>query len=168
MPLEKEFKFLIDYPDEAELASYPGSDCSQIDQVYLISPQGSLRIRKREWASGQIEYTKTCKYYVREHVRQEEEQVIDESSYQTLLLQADPACRVLQKRRWRIPYAGLVYEIDLYPFWHDRAVLEVEVEREDQPIPLAPFVRYVRDISQDRRYSNYNLSRLDFNPCMGM
>lgn len=25
MPLEKEFKFLIDYPDEAELASYPAA-----------------------------------------------------------------------------------------------------------------------------------------------
>lgn len=163
MNLEIERKFLIAYPDERLLKSVPGSSETEIFQTYLLCADGSLRIRKRG-ANGVYQYTKTLKRDKTKLTREEYENVIDEGEYARLLKQADPRYNTLYKRRWRIPYAGFIYEVDIYPFWTKQAIMEVELPTENTQIPPLPFVRILREVSDDRRYSNRSMARFDFKP----
>ena len=56
---------------------------------------------------------------------------------------------------------GFCYEIDVYPEWTDRAVLEIELEREDQAVVLPDWVSVLREVTEDPRYTNHALSRRD-------
>jgi adenylate cyclase len=64
---------------------------------------------------------------------------------------------IIEKTRYRVPQGGLVWEVDV--FAGDNAgliVAEVELESEDQVVPLPEWAG--REVSEDRRYSNSNLS----------
>ena len=63
---------------------------------------------------------------------------------------------LIEKTRYKVEHAGLVWEID--EFAGDNAglvVAEVELEHEDQQIDLPPWVG--REVSDDPRYLNSNL-----------
>ena len=57
-----------------------------------------------------------------------------------------------------MPYAGHVLEFDIYPFWTDRAILEIELEHENEGAALPEYVRVIRDVSADYRYKNRQLA----------
>ncbi|MBR5094736.1 MAG: hypothetical protein IK095_06545 [Oscillospiraceae bacterium] len=156
--LEIERKFLIDMPDPAYLAS--AGSVTQIEQTYLLRRERGVteRVRKRG-REGAWVYTHTCKKRISDVVRIEDEEEIGETEYRELLLQADPSRRAIQKRRWVLPYEGQEIEIDIYPFWDDRAILEIEMERETQQLRFPPQIRIIREVTADRRYSNAALSR---------
>ena len=69
-----------------------------------------------------------------------------------------PDCKPLGKTRYRIPYEGHILEFDVYPFWRDRAILEIELEREDEGAALPDYVRVIRDVRADPAYKNLSLS----------
>ena len=50
-------------------------------------------------------------------------------------------------------------ELDVYPFWQDRAILEVEVKSEDEALLLPPDVTVVAEVTADKRYKNVNLAK---------
>ena len=49
-------------------------------------------------------------------------------------------------------------EIDIYPFWDDRAVAEVEVGSEDEVVHLPDCIRVIREVTEDGRYKNASLA----------
>ena len=63
------------------------------------------------------------------------------------------------KDRHIFRYQDLTYELDVYDFWEDQATLEAEVDSEDTPIPLPPCVELIREVTDDRSYSNSSLAR---------
>jgi len=157
-PLEIEYKFLIIMPDPEILNRY-GAVMSDIVQTYLISEDGSTeRVRSRT-TNGNVVYTHTRKNRLTAAVCQEYESEIDEAAYKDLLRRADPDKQPIRKQRYVINYQKMVYEIDVYPFWTDRAIMEVELEYEDQPIPYPPFARIIRDVTADKRYKNSSLAQ---------
>ena len=60
---------------------------------------------------------------------------------------------------WCIPFDFHVLEIDLYPFWNDQAVLEVELKSEEEAFLLPPEIRVIREVTEDPRYLNSSLAR---------
>ena len=72
---------------------------------------------------------------------------------------ADPARRVIEKTRYLYPYEGQCFEIDVFPFWKDRALMELELECESQQINLPPAIEVIRDVTSDRRYTNSAIAR---------
>ena len=124
---EIERKFLIAMPDPGLLE---GCEFSDITQTYLLGEKGTtdrVRCRRRE---GDCEYTHTVKRKISNMRRREDETVIDAALYKTLLERADPARRPIRKRRYLLPHEGEIWELDVFPFWTDRAVLELELRRE--------------------------------------
>ena len=89
----------------------------------------------------------------------EEETDLTAADYEAALAHADPARRPIEKTRFCIPFGGKWMEIDLYAFWQDRATLEVELEREDEPFDLPPYVKVIREVTDDKRYKNVNLAK---------
>ena len=56
-------------------------------------------------------------------------------------------------------YKDQRFEIDLFPFWSDRAIMEIELEREDQAVDFPPEINIIREVTEDRRYTNSSLAR---------
>jgi len=157
-PLEIERKFLIEYPDVERLERLP--DCSKIDilQTYLISDDGE-DVRVRRWeADGEVLYFKTRKRRVSDLARVELEERLTEADYLRLLQDADPNRRPLRKTRYRLPCGGHCLEIDVYPFWSDRAIAEVELQDEQETIRLPDWLRVIREVTADPNYKNSALA----------
>ena len=153
--LEIERKFLIAYPDTALLDSL--RDCSkvEIEQTYL-----SDRSRVRKWCeNGKTVYIKTVKEKISEITRIETEGEIEKAEYERLLLLRDESRVTIKKTRYRYPYLGKIVEIDLFPFWSDRAFLEVELNSEDEEFSIPPFIEVIREVTEDKRYRNSALAK---------
>ncbi len=158
-PLEIERKYLIAYPDVTWLESRPDVKKSDITQTYLSSPDGSeVRVRRRE-ENGVVTYYRTEKRAVTAVVREEDERVITEAEYEAALALADPTKRPLRKTRYVLPYRGLGIEIDVYPFWDDKAIAEVELDSEDTPVVFPPEVKVIREVTGETAYKNSTLAR---------
>ncbi len=158
-PLEIERKYLIGYPSP-ELLTALGGVKIDIVQTYL-TPEGDYERRVRSWSeNGVTTYFATSKCRVGEISRIELERVIGEAEYASLLKEAAPGMRPLVKTRWRIPYDGKCVEVDVYPFWNDRAVAEVELSDEAEPVRLPPALTLIREVTPEKWYRNTVLAMI--------
>ena len=155
---EIERKYLISMPDPAFLRE--NAEPSHIEQTYLLheDPLVTARVRKRGRA-GDWHYTHTEKLRVSDLRRVENEREIGEAEYCELLRRADPSRQTIAKTRWVLPWRGQLFEIDIFPFWDDRALMEIELREEGQAVELPPQIRVLREVTGDRRYTNSSLSR---------
>ncbi|MBR5539025.1 MAG: hypothetical protein IKU61_03920 [Clostridia bacterium] len=158
-PLEIERKFLIEYPDTALLDKLSGGNRSEISQTYLVGEKGtSERVRART-RGGVTVYTHNVKVKLSHMMRIENEDEISEEEYSMLLKRADPQCRTIEKVRYCIPHGEFVCEIDLFPFWSDKAFLEIEMPSEDTEVSLPTYVKLIREVTDDNRYTNHALAK---------
>lgn len=153
-PLEIERKFLIEMPERAVLDRCPTR--WEIWQTYLLAPPGiSARVRRRVGETEQFFHTEKLRRTDRTCVERERE--ITRAEYETLLRQQDPDRVTIHKERYCLPEGGLVFEIDVYPFWRRLAVMEVELQREDQgftvPRGAAGAAGGVRRLAAEKRRS---------------
>ncbi len=157
-PLEIERKYLVDYPDLDAIEALDTCDKIEIQQTYLTPKDGWER-RVRRWESqGRVRYHQTEKKKRGELSRYERENEISERDYRSLLKEADPRMGTLFKTRYRVSGERHLYELDVYPFLRDRAILEIELEREDQPIDLPPWLSVRREVSGEKAYKNKHLA----------
>ena len=156
-PLEIERKFLIPYPNIAELKALPGCAALEIVQTYLGG--GAARVRKSVSENG-CTYTHTEKRKISELTRIEIEREISAQEYAEYLKAADPAFRPIEKTRLCIPYEGHTFEIDIYPFWQDKAVAEVELKSEDEEIIFPDWLDIIKEVTFDPSYKNVSLARI--------
>lgn len=157
--LEIERKYLIRMPDAARLEAMPGAQVWDIVQTYLTdgSDGGTRRVRSVR-CGGETRYIRTDKLRVTPLSCAETEGAVSQAEYARMLKEANPALRPIEKRRYRIPYAGELLEIDLYSFWKDRATLEIELEREDQAVALPEWLEIIREVTGERAYKNRYLA----------
>ena len=156
---EIERKYLIRYPDISTLLKQKGVEQWEIVQIYLTvsGPEETRRIRQVV-CDGEIRYYKTFKRRLSDLTCVEEEGEIDQLEFIRLCREQAPGCKPLGKTRYRIPYAGHVLEFDIYPFWKDRAIMEIELEHEDEGAAIPDYVHIIRDVSDDRAYKNRSLA----------
>ena len=154
--LEIERKYLIGMPDAALLERLPSS---AIEQVYILSSEGGReRIRRRDYG-GRVEYTHTVKTRLSDLTRVENECEIEAAEYAALREKADPQRCILRKRRYLYEYAEQCFEIDVFPFWDDRALMELELSGEEQEIALPPGIAILKEVTSDKRYTNAAIAR---------
>ena len=154
---EIERKYLIRFPDRELLNSCSGK--TEITQTYLVSRDGrTARVRKRG-LDGEYTYTHTQKARISDVKRIELEREISQEEYDRLLLDADPTRSVIHKTRYCLDYREQMFEIDVYPFWTDRAIMEIELESEEQEILFPPAVQIITEVTSDKRYTNSSLAR---------
>lgn len=156
---ETELKFLIQYPDTAMLAAMPGCEVWDICQTYLTcdEPLSTRRVR-RVIVNGETHYFRTFKHRLSDLTAREDEGEISAEAYAAYLREADPERRPIIKTRYRIPYEGHTLEFDIYPFWQDQAIMEIELEDESVQPAIPPYVSIIRDVSGDPAYRNHSLS----------
>ena len=159
MHLEIERKWLIAYPDTDLLAAMPSAEATQIVQTYLTASPGlSRRVRARSRGDETV-YTRTTKRRISATTAEEEEAIISVEEYESLLREADPTCRPIEKTRWCIPHGALTLEIDIYPFWQKQAVLEIELQDEGEDFAIPKELCVLREVSDDIAYKNVSLAK---------
>ena len=132
----------------------------EIRQTYLTPRDGwERRVRRWETVDG-VRYYQTEKKKRGELCRLENEWEIAETAYLALLEQADPRMGTLFKTRYRVQGERHCYEIDVYPFWQDRAILEIELTSEDEVVELPPWLSVIREVSGEQAYKNKYLAAL--------
>lgn len=155
--VEIERKYLIAYPDLSWLERQPGIRKIEIVQTYLFGTENQSR-RVRQWTeNGESLYIETRKSGkgIR---RTETECQLTEAEYQSAMAFADPERRPIVKTRYILPFDGQSFEIDIYPFWTRQAVMEIELESEDQPIRFPDGIRILREVTGDPNYTNSALA----------
>ena len=157
--LEIERKFLIEYPDLSYLNCLKNAKAVNMEQVYLIRGVNgeSMRVRKR-FEDGCAIYVKTVKQKVSDTVRIENEFEISETDYKKELENADSSLKPIVKTRYHIMYEDVYYELDVFPFWKRQAYLEVELENENYCFELPPFIKVIKEVTEDKRYTNHALA----------
>ena len=157
---EIERKYLIRYPDIGTLKAQKGVEQWEVVQIYLtVSQPGETRRIRQVVSNGEIKYYKTFKRHLSSVKNEEDEGEIDQMEYIRLSKEQQPGCKPLNKTRYRIPYEGHILEFDIYPFWQDQAVMEIELEDESVQPAIPAYVSIIRDVSADPAYKNHALSR---------
>lgn len=158
-PLEIERRFLIEYPDIDALRRMPDYRVKHISQTYLASDGDFVggRIRKVV-QDDRTSYVYTYKQRLSDMTRLEYEREISFEEYSELMTHKKSNTITIEKDRHIFSYAGLVYELDVYDFWSDKASLEAEVDSEDTEIPIPPCVTLIKEVTADRRYNNSKLA----------
>ena len=159
-PYEMERKFLIEYPDLSWLEKNPLCRKIEIEQVYLKSaPEEEIRIRKRG-EKGHYIYYETHKKALDGMKRMSTERHLSKSEYRHLMKNADPGRRRINKTRYCLTQGNRYYEIDIYPFWSDKAILEIELRDEKEKVRLPQEIRVLKEVTNDPEYKNAALARL--------
>ena len=159
VPLEIERKFLIRMPDTEKLKQL-STRRIEITQIYLTPGElGSVRrLRRSRWDGGEARYF-TEKLRLSDRTRIEREREITDEEWETLYAQRDEELRIIEKIRWCVPFAGHTLEIDLFPFWEDRAYCEVELRSPEDRVELPAWLSVIREVTDDPRYTNSALAR---------
>ena len=160
-PMEIERKYLISRPRLQTLEQLPNCECVDIVQTYLKSedPDEERRIRQRG-SNGSYVYFMTRKRKTDGIKRVEIEERLSQEEYISLLVEADPAYRTIHKKRYCLSENGLYYEIDIYPEWKDKAIMEIELHDEGQKIVFPEEIDVIREVTGDPAYTNHEIARI--------
>ena len=139
--MEIERKFLIKKLPE-ELEQY---DSYEITQAYL-SVKPTIRIRKADQ-----NYILTVKGPGRLS-HEEFELSIDQEAYERLLKKCEG--RVIEKRRYKIPYERFTIELDIFQAPHKLEMAEVEFENEEEALAFTGPDWFGEEVTYDKRYKN--------------
>lgn len=160
-PFEIERKFLIEYPDIEKLEQNPNCNKVEIIQTYLNSNAYGDEIRVRQRGEkGNYIYFKTIKRKVDDIKRIETETRISKDEYLALLMDADTTKRQIRKNRYCLTYNSQYFEIDVYPFWNDKAIAEIELCNENDTIDFPDYIKIIKEVTDDESYKNASLAKI--------
>ena len=153
---------------KVHLLRFPGN-CSRITpavcvllhlfQTYLKAPNGDeTRIRQRG-ADGNFIYFQTTKRKISDTKRIEIEKRLTKDEYLKLLLDVDTTKHQIRKTRYCLVYENQYFEIDVYPFWNDKAIMEIELRSENQEISIPNSIKIIKEVTDDDEYKNSSLAK---------
>ncbi len=158
-PREIERKYLIEKPTLEQLESLNCTSHYQIMQTYLNSKNGiERRVRQRGNKNEGFSFYYTEKEDVRKGERIERESRISSSEYLSYLLEADTSLHQIVKERYCFVYHKQYFELDIYPFEDDYAILEVEMSSVDEQVEL-PDINIIKEVTADENFKNYKLAQ---------
>jgi len=134
-------------------------------QTYLLRDghAGSRRVREIWQERKSSKYFFTQKRSTKNAMtKMEDERQISYEEHQTLLLQADPSRKPIEKRRICFRWKKQDFELDIFS-GPDRVsgliILEIELCNEWQKVVLPPFLPIVAEITDAKGLSNLQLSK---------
>ena len=158
-PLEIERKFLIEYPDLKKLEEAEHCHKVEIMQTYLKNRNGQeIRLRQRG-ENGHYIYFETIKRTITGMKRVEIEKRLTKDEYLVQMMEADFTKRQIRKDRYCLMYKNHYFEIDVYPFWQDKAVAEIELSDENETFEFPDFIKIIKEVTDDPSYRNYALAK---------
>ena len=158
-PFEIERKYLIYFPNIKELENMPNCTKVDITQTYLKSVDGVERRVRARGIDGDYVYYLTEKRKVTGLKRIETERRLTQDEYLKLLMEADNKLHTIRKTRYCLSYDNQYFEIDIYPEWDRQAIMEIELNSEDQETVIPDFIRVIQEVTEDETYKNYQMAK---------
>ncbi len=158
-PYEEERKFLIEYPDIEELEKRP--DCQKIEiiQSYYNNMKGDeIRVRELNDNDNKVFY-KMVKKSVSSTTRIITEKRLTEREYAALLEEANTSVHQIHKTRYCLTHENQYLEIDIYPFWSDKAIVEIELMQKDEEVRMPDFLKVIKEVTDSIEYKNFSLAK---------
>lgn len=153
-----EHRFLIHYPDIKWLEAIPNCERIDIIQTYLKT-DGNYEIRLRQRGSkGKYVYFKTVKNSLTDTV--EDEVRLSKDKYLELLMEADTSKRQIRKNRYCLTFKNQYFEIDVYPFWKDKALMKIELSSERDSIIIPDQIKIIDEVTGSQEYKNAYLATI--------
>ena len=157
-PIEIERKFLIESLD-VSLIPVPMVEII-IEQVYLVSGTDTdIRVRARE-QNGHFIYYLAEKKFISLGKRYETEKQINLETYTELIqTRKSPLCGAIRKKRYCFIWKNQYFELDVFmgklaPLH----ILEIELTEENDRIEIPPFIKVIKDVTDDGSFYNKTLS----------
>jgi CYTH domain-containing protein len=168
-PIECEHKMIVDPVSADQIPTEANPHTVHITQDYLLPPKGvirkenhRLRIERNLHGSG-VTYWYTRKWEIDKlGERGESNRIITKRMYRRLLRRKDPAYDTIVKLRTRFMYESQLFELDevLSPERHAGLwMLEAEVLDIESPVNWPPYIRIIRDATDDKSSNNKALAR---------
>jgi hypothetical protein len=157
-PMAKKRKYLIAMPDMKTLAERYAAVPADMVQTYLCmtNPCIERRVRRQKYG-GDYLYFYTEKHIRPDGTKWDTEKPITEKEYNRYLLEADPELQSVDKTKYRFVYDSCRFEIDVYPFSTDKAVMFRYSENDEAAIP--PEIRVIREVTGDPSCKNKQLAK---------
>ena len=108
----------------------------------MFSPRSASRVYKDQVYEKRIEI----------------EDYISNEEYYAYLNRRDCVQGMISKDRYCLAWHWQYFELDVYPFWADKATIEIELLSEDQPFELPDFLTLIRDVSYEKEFRNKQLA----------
>lgn len=165
--LEIERKFIVKLPKSwSSLSDLFDNliDIKRISQTYLKPEDDEPSARVRKTIEGLKDDTQTVYHYnqkfpVESGVHEEKEFEITKSQYENHLKKACPDKIEISKTRYVFKYNDQIFELDIFkgPL-KGLVILEIELKNKNANVELPPFLDLKKEITKDKRFSNYSLS----------
>ncbi len=158
-PMVRKRKYLISMPDMETLAERYAAVPIDMVQTYLCMTNPCIERRvRRQKHGGEYMYFYTEKHIRPDGTKWDTEKPITEKDYNRYLLEADPELQSVDKTKYRFVYDSCRFEIDVYPFSADKAVMFRYSENDEAAIP--PEIRVIREVTGDPDYKNKQLANV--------
>ena len=159
IPSEIERKYLIKKPTDKELNSLGCISVTNIIQTYLKSKDGvERRVRQRGTKESGYSFYYTEKKNISEGIRSEKEEKISANEYISLMAEADTSMHQISKTRHCFVYDKKYFELDIYPFSDEYAILEIELNNINEQFTLPP-LGVIKEVTNDESFRNYHLAK---------
>lgn len=162
VPIEIERKYLIEMPDMEVIKNKFDITTIDIIQTYLVRTDDKVerRIRQRG-LNGKFTYYYTEKEMLDDGLsRIERERKITEQEYLKLIMEADTELHQIRKQRTCFVYENQYFELDVYPFWKDKAIVEVEFTDKNKEVNLPKDLKLIKEVTNDIEYKNSSLAEM--------
>lgn len=165
--LESERKFLVKFPTSWSSLSEMFDDLidvKRISQTYLQAEKGEPSARVRKTVEGLTGDTDTVYHYnqkefVESGVHKEKEHEITKAQYEKYLKKCHPDKSEVQKTRFVFKYNDQTFELDVFKgALKGLAILEIELDNINDTVELPPFLKTVKEVTKDKRFTNYSLA----------
>ena len=158
-PVEIERKFLIEYPDISWLENIKNCRKVEIIQTYLLpdADGGDQRIRQRGIGSS-FTYYYTRKVNADGKVIATERR-LTKDEYLAYLMEADTSKRQIRKTRYSLTHDNRYFEIDVFPFWKDKAMLSIELHSENEIPEFPENIKVIKEITGNPDYKHSAIVR---------
>ena len=156
-PMVNKRKFLVQMPDVGLLKREYGALAIDMMQTYLRVTQPGVERRIRQQANGEdYLYFYTEKHVTEDGAKWVTEKPISEKQYLHYLMECDEQLHSVRKEKHRFIYRDCKFELDVYPFSGDRAVLFMYSESAEVP----PEITVLREVTGDPAYKNRQLAKV--------
>ena len=92
--------------------------------------------------------------------RIEMEERLSKNEYLELLMQADPDYRPIRKQRFCLSENGFYYNIDIYPQWEDKALMEIDLYDGSEQVVFPEGIEVIREVTGEPAFTNPAIARI--------
>ena len=161
---DTERKFLIEMPDESFLKSRTNYQEMEILQTFLLTayPDEERCVRRLD-LNGQVLYMHRLRKLEDGEQRSFFETLISKDDYLSFLSQADPSKKTIAKIRLSFVYEKQYFEVDIFSFWNDKAILRIEPLDKTAPLKLPDELRPIKEVTGEEIYTSAYLASIHSN-----